>query len=917
MQVGSRFGAYEVIAKLGEGGMGEVYRARDTRLDRDVAIKVLPEAFAADTERIVRFQREAKTLAALNHPHIAQIYGLEQAGDVHALAMELVEGEDLSQRIARGPIAVEDALPIARQIAEALETAHENGIVHRDLKPANIKLRPDGAVKVLDFGLAKAIEPVGSVVNALQPPTITSPAMTQAGMILGTAAYMSPEQARGKPLDKRGDIWAFGVVLFEMLTGQRAFQGEEISDVLAAVLRQDIAWTELPAETPARLRWLLTRCLDRDPKQRLRDIGEARVAIERLIAGAPDDRHAVVNTGAVPLWRRVVPWASAATLAVALAAVLVLWAPWRVSSPPTPLRMSIELGADVSLAFERGGGDAASVSPDGALIAFMARKSSGENSQLYVRRLAQLEATPLSGTDNAHSPFFSPDSQWIAFFADGKLKKIAVTGGAAITLCDAPNPRGGAWSEDNTIVFLPNQLGSLMRVSSASGAPEPLTSLAEGEVTQRFPQVLPGGKAVLFTSSATSTAFNDATLVVQALPTGARTVVQRGGYHGRYLSSGIGSPRDDGHLLYVHDGTLFAAPFNLEALAVTRPPVPVIHGVASNEGMGTAQFAVSATGTLAYVPGQSTGGGAPIHWMDQKGSTKPLRATRANWLNLLFAPDGRRLALQIFGDQADVHVYDWTRDAMTRVTTHPASDTKPVWTPDGRRLVFASTRGDLATPNLYWQLADGSGSAQRLTDSKNPQQPASWHPSGTLLAFEEQIAATNGDVMILPVEGDEASGWTPGKPTVFLNSRFEEREPMFSPDGRWLAYWSNEGGRDDVYVQPFPGPGGKWLISSGGGSSPTWSRTKRELFYTLNAQIWVVPFSVEGDTFRAEKPRLWSDARVLLRGLFNRTFDLHPDGERVALAPSEQTPSGARPTHLTLLFNFVDELRRIGATSQR
>ena len=394
------------------------------------------------------------------------------------------------------------------------------------------------------------------------------------------------------------------------------------------------------------------------------------------------------------------------------------------------------------------------------MVAFVGQKGAAQSRQLYVRRLSQLQATPLSGTDNAVGPFFSPDGQWIAFFADGKLRKIAATGGPAVTLCDAPNARGGAWAEDGTIVFLPNQLGSLMRVSSDGGTPAPLLSLVEGEVTQRFPQVLPGGKAVLFTSSGTSAAFNDANLVVQALPTGTRTVVQRGGYHGRYLPSG--------HLVYLHDGTLFAAPFDLERLAVTGPPVSAVEGVASNEGMGSAQFAVSASGTLAYLPGQSTGGGVPIHWMDREGKTMPLRASRANWLNLLFAPDGQRLALEIFGEQADIWVFEWARDSLTRVTSDPRADTKPVWTPGGRSLVFASTRADASTPNLYWQRADGTGPAQRLTESKNPQQPASWHPSGTFLAFEEQHPTTKGDLMILTMEGDEASGWKPGKPTRVL-----------------------------------------------------------------------------------------------------------------------------------------------------
>jgi len=937
LSAGTRLGPYEVIAQIGEGGMGQVYRARDTKLNRDVALKILPDAFASDPDRLARFTREAQTLAALNHPNIAAIYGLEEGPAVEgpaeagrhrmrALVMELVEGEDLSQRIeglrAKGSgLPIDEALPIAKQIADALEAAHEQGIIHRDLKPANIKVRPDGMVKVLDFGLAKLIGPAEAghddlnVAQGFSPaglshsPTITSPAMmTGAGMILGTAAYMSPEQARGKTVDKRADIWAFGIVVFEMLTGGRAFVGDDISITLAAVMMQEPDWRALPAPTPLGLRRLLTRCLKKDPKARMRDIGEARLQIEELLSGAPESAGVPANPHARSLWQRVLPWATTGALAVGLAAVLVLWVPWRPLPAAVPLRVSAELGADASLA-TAGLGDTAVLSPDGTVVAFVARK--GDRSpQLYVRRLTQLQATLLSGTDEADSPFFSPDGQWIAFFAGGKLKKIFVTGGAAVTLCDAPNGRGGAWGEDGTIVLTPDLAAGvrLLRVSSAGGTPEPLTSLAEGESTQRWPQVLPGGKAVLFTGG-TAGAFEDANIVVQPLPTGVRKIVQRGGYHGRYLPSG--------HLVYIHAGTLFAAPFDLDRLEVTGQPVPVLEGVTSNSASGSAQFAVSATGTLVYLPGQSTSAGVPIHWMNREGKTTPLRATPANWLNLQFAPDGRRLALQIDDGQNDVWVYEWAGDTLTRLTFDPAADTKPVWTSDSRRIVFASDRADKSTPNLYWQRADGTGDAQRLTESKNPQVPASWHPSGKFLAFEEINPQTGFDLMILPMEGDEASGWKPGKPTVFLNGPFYEREPMFSPDGRWLAYWSNETGRQEVYVRPFPGPGSGWQISTGGGTYPTWSRTRHELFYgTPSTQIMVAAFTVEGDSFRAEKPRLWSDGRFVVRGL-NRMFDLHPDGERFALAPATQTSGSAKQDHVTFIFNFFDELRRLAPTGRR
>ena len=929
LSAGTRLGPYEIVAPIGAGGMGEVYRARDTKLNRDVALKILPDAFASDPDRLARFTREAQVLASLNHPNIAHIYGLDrqdgregQEGTVGPatsfIVMELVEGEDLSQKIeglrAKGSgLPIDEALPIAKQIADALEAAHEQGIIHRDLKPANIKVRPDGTVKVLDFGLAKLHERSASLSGERggmsMSPTLTFNA-TQAGIVLGTAAYMSPEQARGKTVDRRADIWAFGVVVFEMLTGRALFSGETITDIIAAVVTREPDLSALPAATPSRVRDLVTRCLIKDPKQRLRDIGEARIAIERAIV-EPDAKAAIGSGSPERLalrpagWPRAVPWAIAGALAAGLAAVLVFWAPWRTTPSRVVQRLSVELGADVSLATS-GFGDGAILSPDGAVVAFTAQKASG-SIQIYLRRLTQLQATALSGTDDADSPFFSPDGQWIAFFAGSKLKKISVTGGAAVTLCDAPNGRGGAWGEDGTIVFSPDSTSSvrLLRVSSAGGTPEPLTSLAEGESTQRWPQVLPGGKAVLFTGG-TAGAYEDANIVVQPLPSGARKVVQRGGYHGRYLPSG--------HLVYLHDGTLFAAPFDLDRLEVTGQPVPALEGVTSNSASGSAQFAVSATGTLVYLPGRSTGG-VPIHWMTHDGKTTPLRATLANWFDPQFAPDGRRLAIRINDGPPDIWVYEWARDTLTRLTFDPTDDRKPVWTPDGRRIVFASSRVDKSTLNLYWQRADGTGDAQRLTESKNLQVPASWHPSGKFLAFEEVNPQTGYDLMILPMEGDEASGWKPGKPTVFLNSPFAEREPMFSPDGRWLAYWSNETGRNEVYVRPFPGPGGKWQISTDGGNYPTWSRTKHELFYgTQSAQIMVAAFTVEGGSFRAEKPRLWSDGRFMVRTT-NRSFDLHPDGERFALAPAAQAPGGGKQDHVTFIFNFFDELRRLAPTT--
>jgi serine/threonine protein kinase/Tol biopolymer transport system component len=910
LAAGQHIGAYAILSPLGTGGMGEVYRARDTRLGRDVAIKVLPAAFAADHDRMVRFQREAQVLASLNHPHIASIFGFEESNSTRALVMELVEGPTLHERIAAGAISIEEALPIAKQIAEALEYAHEHGIVHRDLKPANIKLTRDGAVKVLDFGLAKALsdDPLSSEVS--NSPTLSAVA-TRAGIILGTAAYMSPEQAKGKTADRRADIWSFGVVLYEMLTGQRLFTGETSQETLAAVIRAEPDWSALPPSVPARVRRLLRRCLEKDPRRRVQAIAEARIAIEDTLVGAAEDTPLAVPSTEPP-WRRTLPWALVGALSLILALVLVLWVP-RPPAPElaTPVRLSVEVGADASLA--TGLGPAAILSPDGKLLAFASQKATGQRGQLYMRRLEQLRASPLAGTEGARDPFFSPDSQWLGFFADGKLRKVAVTGGAPVTVCDASDDRGGAWTENGTILFTPGIAGGVSRVSAAGGTPEILTRAdpAAGASSDRWPQALPGGKAVLFTSSSSSPAdWETASIVAQSLPEGPRKVLLRNGYHGRYLRSG--------HIVYMREGTLFAVPFDLGRLELTGPPAPVLEGVDANTRNGGAQFAFSDRGTVVFVPSPTTGPAVPILWMDKDGKTEPLRTIASDYSDSRFSPDGHKLAMDIRdGRERDVWVYDWARDTMSRLTFDPGQDGSPVWTPDGQRIAFASTRGDKRTENLYWQRADGTGEAERLTESKNRQFPTSWHPSGKFLAFYVRSSPTAHDIWILPMEGDKTSGWRPGKPIAFLDTPFTEVDSAFSPDGKWLAYMSNESGQFEIYVRPFPGPGGKWQISTGGGIHPTWSRMRRELFYTGPPQaVMVARYASEGASFRAEKPQLWSAGTVPARGV-RRAFDLHPDGRRLAVVKPEDQQMEERRDKVIFIENFFDELRRVAPAGER
>ena len=923
LSAGARFGPFEVVAKLGEGGMGEVYRARDTRLKREVAIKVLPDGFATDPERLARFHREAELLASLNHPNIAAIYGLEESrsggsldppidSPVTALVLELIEGETLADRLARGPIRFNEAMAIARQLVEALDAAHGKGVIHRDLKPANIKITPDDKVKVLDFGLAAVVQSSGvQDVNVTHSPTLTLGA-TRAGVILGTAAYMSPEQATGSSADKRADVWAFGVVLWEMLTGRRIFEGETVSHTLAFVITKEPDWNALPSSTPSPIRRLLRRCLEKDRKRRLPDIASAQMEIDDALTTAAADVGTTVATQQTSLsrWQRALPWTFGAVATTALAIVVGLWAPWRTVPSLTPMRVSSELGVDAVVGSSGAPGASLALSPDGSLFAFVA--AANGRLQVYVRRMDQLQATVLAGTENARDLFFSPDGQWLAFFADGKLKRISVTGGAAIPICDAPAGRGGSWAEDGTIVFVPDSTPKMrvFRVSAAGGTPEPVTTHDEGDYLHRWPQALKGGRAILFTAATSAGSFDSGNIVVHVLPEGTRKIVHRGGYFARYLPSG--------HLLYVSGGTVFVAPFDLDGLEVTGQSVPVIKGVEASTGTGAVQLAVSDSGMLVYLPAGQRGIESPILWMDSSGQTMPLRGMPSDWSNPSFAPDGNRLAIDVVTGNArpDVWVYDWARDTPTKLTLDSGVDIKPVWTPDGHRIVFGSTRGGTSS-NLFWQRADNSGEAQRLTESNRTQVPGSWHPGGKLFAFSELSPNTGSDILVLPMEGDEASGWKIGKPTAFLNGSSTEEEPMFSPDGRWLAYSSDESGQQQVYVRAFPGSGSLQQISNDGGAFPSWSRTRPELFFRdpNTQQIMTVSYTATGDAFRADKPRVWSPGLSLARPRL-RPYALHPDGNRVALASRSDPQTTARADRVVFVFNFFDELRRLAPVSK-
>ena len=885
LSAGTRLGPYEILAPIGAGGMGEVYRAKDTELGREVAIKVLPDALARDPERLARFKREAKVLASLNHPNIGQIYGVES----QALVMELVEGETL-----KGPLPIETALNYARQIAEALEAAHEKGIVHRDLKPTNIMVTPAGLVKVLDFGLATAAGEPSAGDPADSPTETLSP--TRLGVIFGTAAYMSPEQARGGTVDKRADIWAFGVVLYELLTGRRAFSGGSVTDILAGVLRAEPDWSALPAATPPRIRKLLRRCLERDRKQRLQAIGEARIAID-----APEE-----EVRPLPAAARLWPWAAAA---LAMTFAVIAAAGWWHASRPAALnplmRLRLEMGPDIKLERPHGGSFLA-LSPDGTLLAVIVSGADGQT-RLATRRLDGSETTPLAGTEDASSPFFSPDGQWIAFHADRKIKKISVRGGAAVTLCDAAGAIAGSWGDDGNIIVPLGWGTGLSRISSSGGAPAPVTELSheKDEFRHAWPQVLPGSRAVLFTTAHTAQAYDDADIDMVSLKTGVRTTLHHGGFFARYVPSG--------HLVWVHQNTLYAAPFDPGRLALTGEPQPVVEDIDNRMDTG-ADFGFSQNGIFVYSSGNGQAQRS-IFWLDSTGRTRSLHPAPGIYGFPRFSPDGKRLAFSVNDGRSheDIWVQDLDRDTASRVTLLRGLNQYPVWTHDGKNLVFWSSNP--AAPGIYWVRADGSGVAQRLTDGKIWQLPQSISPDGKRLAMSQTSTGGGVEIWMAAIEGD-AGHLRLGRAEPFLRTPFVTIQPAFSPDGRWLAYFSGEPGKEGLWVVPFPGPGGGWLVSSRG-SDPIWSRgalgAGRELFFLADSRtIMVASYTASGDALVFGKPKMWSQHPVLDSGSPPvGTYDMAPDGKRFAVVLNADGTAEPKPiTHLTFLLNFFDELRR-------
>jgi serine/threonine-protein kinase len=869
------FAHYRIVSKLGEGGMGEVWRATDTKLNRDVAIKILPEAFAHDADRMARFTREAQVLASLNHPNIAAIYGLEESGSVGALVMELVEGPTLADRIRSGSSPWKEALHIARQIAEGLESAHERGIVHRDLKPANVKVTPEGNVKVLDFGLAKATEPLpASSRDPAASPTVTLSA-TREGSILGTAAYMAPEQARGVTVDARADIWSFGAVLYEMLSGRPAFPGGTASDVLAAILRADPDWSALPAAMPRAIHRLMARCLERDRKRRLQAIGEARIAIEDALDG--DAEPAPVR----PSHRAALPWIAAVAI-LAAAAGAGWWRSLRAGPgqsvlPPVSFAIGIPSGG-VSVLGEN---PVVAVSNDGRLLVY------ATGGLLFQRAIDRLEPVAIPGTQGAMGPFLSPDGQSVGFFADGKLKRASLRGGAPIVICDASAARGASWGPDDRIVFSGSLSGGLMRVPASGGKPEALTTVdaSKGERTHRWPKVLPSGKNVLYTVGwlQSPNDYDNAAIVAQSLETGARRTLVEGARMARF------APPD--RLVYQRGTTLFAASFDPAKLTLTSRAVPVHEGVGGDASSGSGFFAFGGDGTLAYVPARSQSQDLRVALVDRSGAATVLNLPPRLYRNPRFSPDGRRLVFTIgTGSGADDDI--WICDLATLQLSHltfGATGLTPLWTPDGQRIVFNQPRG--TTTGLYWKAANGSGAPELLWASDSILIPSSWSPDGSTLAVNRNGQADA--LWLLPIHGDR-------KPRSLGETQQFASVPAFSPDGKWIAYGSVESGtNEEVYVRPVDASGGKWQVSTEGGSDPVWQPNGSELYYTNGDQMMAAPVQTR-PAFHSGTPRKIFEGRYETRTAPTRNFDLSPDGKKFVMLQRAAAEGGSRQIDVEL-----------------
>ena len=911
LEVGSRLGHYDVTALIGEGGMGQVYQATDTKLKRQVALKILPDAFSADPERLARFQREAEVLASLNHPNIAAIHGLEEADGIRALVLELVEGPTLADRIKQGPIPLDEALPIAKQIAEALEAAHEAGVIHRDLKPANIKVRDDGTVKVLDFGLAKALDP-SPTGDPAQSPTLTAMA-TQMGVIMGTAAYMSPEQARGKPTDRRADIWAFGAVVFEMLTGERAFVGDDVSLTLAKVLEREPSLESLPDTTPPNLRNVLQRCLEKEPRQRVQAIGDVRLAME----GAFETTVSVPSASTVAPQLQVWPRLAAVALIAAAAAGLGVWATTRPEPLPSPDLVKFAfLPPDTTPLFLGVDTRDIAISPDGTRVVYTVSNSE-VGAQLYLRRIDQLDGAPLRGAEGAVDPFVSPDGEWVGFVdpSGTTLQKVPIIGGAPVMVAESPDEiLGASWGTDDRIIFgtYESRGGGLLRVSAAGGEPETLTTVdtEQGEVNHSWPSIIPDREAVVFVISALGSRPTgqagqlSGQLAVLDLDTGDVTRLGLAGFSPHYVSTG--------HLVYaVEDGSVRAVPFDATALEVTGTPVPLVEDVFVKSS-GVTNFGVSDNGSLTYISGRFVSYDRTLALVDRNGVVEALDVPPAPYVAPRLSPDGRKLVVQTVEDDGDVlWLYDLAGDTQIQQLTFEGNNQRPVWTPDSQRITFSSDRD--GTMSLYEMPADGSGVPERLTtaDEGTSHWSGSWTPDGqTLLVNVEGTRNTDWDIWTLSSATQETQSLYDAPDTLYLGAEL-------SPNGQWLAYGAGPQSLDvDIYVEPFPPTGSRRRISQNGGYWPLWSPDGDRLFYrpaatTTRVTLRSVDVVTEPDFAVSNEQTLPIDGFSVVA--FDRDYDIMPDGERlVMMFPANRTELGATVTpQINVVINWFEELTRL------
>jgi len=883
---GTKLGPYEIGVPLGAGGMGEVYRAKDTRLDRSVAIKILPTQFSADPVRKQRFEREAKTISSLNHPHICVLYDVGHQDGTDYLVMECVEGETLAKRLEKGPLPLEQVLEYGAQIADALDKAHRGGVVHRDLKPGNIVLAETGA-KLLDFGLAKPVSPLvsGMTLTADTPRA----AMTEEGTILGTFQYMSPEQIEGKELDGRSDIFSLGAVLYEMVTGQQAFEGKSRLSVASAILEKEPeAIAKLKPLTPHVLDHVIRRCLAKHREDRWQSAHDLKLELQWINDSQSQGTWAPTNTTATAptSGRKLLLWAFLSVLLATITGIVA----WMLKPVPRQQVSRSVITLPVGQRLAELEEPALALSNDGTKLAYVAVQ--GDTQQIYLRSMDNPQPRALADTVGGTNPFFSPDGQWLGFYADQKLKKISLNGEAVITLADVPTkPHGATWNSQGLIVFSSMQIGPLQRVSDSGGSPQDLTHFERGEVSHRGPDFLPGGKAYLFAATRGSYYWTNAKIAVQSLDGGERKNLIQGAAFPRYASSG--------HLLYAKDGNLFAVPFDAARLAITGTATPVVEGVLQSRTSGTAQYSVSASGSLVYIPGGVLADHRRLVWADRSGKEYPVEAPIRAYLFPRVSPDGKRVSVTVAEENTQIWLYDLARDTLTRLTFEGDQNYNAVWSPDGKRIAFQS-RKDTST-EIYSQSVDDTGELEKLTIRDMPFVPMSWSPDGQTLSLIEVNPETGFDLWVMSMKDR--------KPALFLGTRFNESVPRFSPDGHWLTYISNESGRNEIYVRPFPGPGAKLQISIDGGTEPCWNPTGRELFYRNGDKMMAVNIGLQ-PTLTAGKPHVLFERQFLLSPATTPNYDVSHDGQRFLMVKAAGAGETA-PAQINVVFNWFEELKRV------